>query len=36
MPPAEIEFDHGNKALHRVFDFGHGQKGFGMRHKTAV
>jgi hypothetical protein len=36
MPSAEVEFDYGNKTLHRIFDFRHGKKGFGMRHETAV
>lgn len=35
VPSAQVEFDSGNEALGWVFDVGHRQKHFWMRHKAA-
>ena len=34
MPAAQVEFHHGNKALCRIFDFGHRKEGFRMCHEA--
>lgn len=34
MPSTEIELDHRDKSLDRVFDVGHREEGFGVCHET--